>query len=238
MTEPVLLSWSGGKDSALALSRLRADPGFDVVGLITTVTTAYDRVSIHGVRRSLLRDQAAALGLPLHEVEVAAASSNAEYEAAWNASIRTLPAELRPARRIAFGDIFLADVRAYREDQARALGYDALFPLWDERTDGLAHEIIDSGIVATVVCVDTTVLSANASGRRYDRAFVAALPTGADPCGERGEFHTFVSWGEHFQQPVPFVIGETVMRDNRFAYTDLLQDVPLDAGALAPGAAS
>ena len=221
-SQPVLLSWSGGKDSALALARLRRNPAFEVVGLLTTVTAAYDRISIHGVRRSLLYDQAAALGIQVHEIILAPQCSNASYEAAWRHALKMLPTEMADARHIAFGDIFLADVRTYREDMARAAGYEALFPLWGEPTQSLAREVVAARFAARVVCVDTHVLDASFAGNPYDDAFLAALPESVDPCGERGEFHTFVSAGPGFHTAVRYELGDTVLRDDRFAYCDLI----------------
>lgn len=226
MAEPVLVSWSGGKDSALALARLRTDPHVDVAGLLTTVTTQYDRISIHGVRRTLLHRQAGELQLALHEILLDPHSSNAAYEAAWRESLAHLPPPLSEARRIAFGDIFLADVRRYREDLAHSMGFDVMFPLWGEDPNALADEVLDSQISARVVCVDTDVLSAEFAGRTYDRAFLDAIPPTIDPCGERGEFHTFVSAGPGFRSAVPYSVGETVLREERFAYCDLLPVEP------------
>ena len=220
--EPILLSWSGGKDSALALHRLRAAGRFEVAGLLTTVTAEYDRVSIHGVRRVLLRQQADALSLPLVEVSLSPASSNEQYESAWVVALATLPPPMREARRLAFGDIFLEDVRAYREALAHRQGFGTAFPLWGESTHNLSDEVVDAGFAATLVCVDTTMLSESFAGRSYDRDLVAALPSSVDPCGERGEFHTFVSDGPDFLDKVEFSVGETVLREERFAYCDLL----------------
>lgn len=222
--EPLLLSWSGGKDSALALARLLRNPAFRVVGLLTTVTTEYDRISIHGVRRTLLLRQADALGLPVHEIEIAPRSSNESYEAAWKGSLRALPGEMAEARCIAFGDIFLEDVRRYREAMVHPLGYRTEFPLWGESTGSLANEVVDSGFEARVVCVDTHVMDASHAGRAYDAGFIARLPLSVDPCGERGEFHTFVSAGPGFRSPVGYTVGETVLREDRFAYCDLAPD--------------
>jgi uncharacterized protein (TIGR00290 family) len=227
--ELVILSWSGGKDSALALARLRDDPRIEVAGLLTTVTAGYDRVSIHGVRRSLLHAQAEALGLPLHEVTLAPESTNDAYDAALASALGELRARMPRVKRLAFGDIFLEDVRRYREERVEALGFGALFPLWGEPTSDLAREVFASGIVARLVCVDTQVLSAAFAGRPYDAALLAELPTGVDPCGERGEFHTFVSAGPGFRHPVPYTVGEVVLRMERFAFCDLLP-AGLDGG--------
>ena len=222
LTEPVILSWSGGKDSALALARLHADPHIEVVGLLTTVTAGYDRVSIHGVRRSLLHAQAEALALPLQEVTLAPESSNDAYDAALAAALGELRARMPGVKRLAFGDIFLEDVRQYREERVAALGFGALFPLWGESTRDLAREVLASKIAARLVCVDTQVLAAAFAGRRYDASLLAELPAGVDPCGERGEFHTFVSAGPGFRRPVPYTLGEVVLRGERFAFRDLL----------------
>lgn len=220
---PILLSWSGGKDSALALARLRGDPGVEVIGLLTTVTTGYERISIHGVRRVLLHEQAAALGLPVIEIAIAPQSSNEAYERAWADALGGLPRELADARHVAFGDIFLEDVRSYRELMTRSLGFEAVFPLWGEDTRALAKEVVAGGFAARVVCVDTEQLSPEFAGRSYDAAFLAELPAAVDPCGERGEFHTFVLDGPAFAAAVRCHVGATVLREDRFAYTDLLR---------------
>ena len=218
----VLLSWSGGKDSALALHRLRSDPAVTVAGLITTVTASYDRVSTHGVRRSLLHEQAASLGLPLHEIELPPSPTNEQYQAAWRAALGALPATLRAARCIAFGDIALEDVRAYREAQVGALGCVAIFPLWGEPPDAIVDEVLGLGFAATLVCVDTQALPAAYAGRSYDASLLDELPPSVDPCGEGGEFHTFVYDGPGFATRVRFETGDTVIRDDRFAFCDLV----------------
>ncbi|HEX2076478.1 MAG TPA: hypothetical protein VHG08_02180 [Longimicrobium sp.] len=220
--EPVVLSWSGGKDSALALARLREDAAVEVVALLTTVTAEYDRISIHGVRRALLHAQAAALGLPVLEVLLEPRSSNEAYERATADTLTQVREQMPGVRRLAFGDIFLEDVRRYREELVGALGFGSLFPLWGEPSPALAEEVIDRGIAARLVCVDTHALSAAFAGRAYDRGLLAELPAGIDPCGERGEFHTFVSAGPGFAAPVPYRVGEVVLRDERFAYCDLI----------------
>jgi uncharacterized protein (TIGR00290 family) len=220
--EPVLLSWSGGKDSALALERLRRSAKVEVVGLLTTVTEGYDRISIHGVRRALLHAQAAALGLPVHEVSLQPRSSNEQYERATADALAHVRDKTPSVRRIAFGDIFLEDVRSYREQLVGGLGFGAIFPLWGEPSEALAEEVIGRGFQARLVCVDTQSLPAAFAGRAYDGALLADLPPGIDPCGERGEFHTFVSDGPGFNAPVACEVGEVVLRDERFAFCDLL----------------
>ncbi len=217
-----ILSWSGGKDSALALATLRADPAVEVVALLTSVTAGYDRVSIHGVRRALLDAQARSVGLPLHEIRLEPQSSNAAYDAAVEHSLAELGARFPDARTIAYGDLFLEDVRRYREDRIGRLGFAVEFPIWGQPTEALARRFIADGFEARLVCVDTTQLEARFAGRAYDRTLLAELPQTVDPCGERGEFHTFVSSGPIFAEPVRYAVGETVLRDERFAYTDLV----------------
>jgi uncharacterized protein (TIGR00290 family) len=220
--EPVIVSWSGGKDSALMLAALRADPRLKPIALLTTVTAGYDRISIHGVRRELLVAQARAVGLPLHEMWLAPASSNAAYEAALAASLAEMRERYPGARHVAYGDLFLEDVRRYREERLTALGWEGVFPLWGQPTGDLGQSFVDRGYEARLVCVDTTTLSAVFAGRPYDAVLLADLPTNVDPCGERGEFHTFVSYGPGFGARVEYEVGEVVMREGRFAYCDLV----------------
>jgi Predicted ATPases of PP-loop superfamily len=219
---PIILSWSGGKDSALALHTLRRDPGYRVVGLLTSVTMGYDRISIHGVRRSLLEAQAKALGLPLHVVELEQASTNESYERAFHSGLHATADHHRGTAHIAFGDLFLQDVRAYRERLLAATNWTPVFPLWGLDTSLLARRFIDEGFSARLVCVDTTQLHADFAGRLFDNTLLADLPSTVDPCGERGEFHTFVSAGPGFRNPVAYAIGETLLRDARFMYCDLI----------------
>lgn len=218
--EPIVLSWSGGKDCTAALARLRADPSVRVTGLLTTVTDAYDRVSMHGLRRSLLRAQAHALGLEVREVEIPPDASNAAYETAMGTALSELAGQ--GVEAVAFGDIHLDDVRTYREEQLAAAGMRAAFPLWGEDTAELATRFISDGHRATVICVDTELLSATFCGRDYDAAFVADLPGGVDPCGEEGAFHTFVHAGPHLPGGIAVRRGRQVTRDGRFRFQDLL----------------
>ena len=217
--EPIVLCFSGGKDSVMALREIRRLGRYRVVALLTTVTEAYDRVSMHGVRRSLARTQAASLGLPVTEVVVPAQSSNAIYEEAMGQAFAGFRAQ--GIRHVAFGDIFLADLRAYRERQLAACGLAGLFPLWRRSTASLARAFVDRGFRAVTVCVDARVLGESFAGRPYDQAFLDALPESVDPCGENGEFHTFVSDGPAFSRAVDFRHGETVHRDG-FFFHDLL----------------
>jgi len=212
------LSWSGGKDSTLALERLRQDPAVEVAALVTTVTRDFDRVSMHGVRRELVRSQAAALGLHLVEVEIAAGAGNDAYEAAFAGALADLAAD--GVGTMAFGDLFLAEIRRYRERQLEAAGWEARFPLWGEDTAALARRFVASGYRAILVTVDPRQLDPEWVGRDLDDAALADLPAGVDPCGENGEFHTFVWDGPIFARPVPVARGERVERDG-FWFCDL-----------------
>ncbi|CAN5714218.1 hypothetical protein BH23GEM8_BH23GEM8_17670 [soil metagenome] len=216
----MVLSWSGGKDSSLTLHVLRADPEVMVVGLLTTVTSDYDRISMHGVRRSLLEQQAAAVEIPLHVVEIEARAANDSYEQQMRAALMKLRAI--GVETVAFGDLFLEDVRRYREDMMKRLGMSAVFPLWHRNTEELASEFIALGFRAVTTCIDTQQLDASFAGRWFDEAFLADLPSAADPCGENGEFHTFVTAGPVFTSPISIGIGELQLRDGRFQYCDLL----------------
>ena len=215
---PVALAWSGGKDSALALAALQRD-GTEVATLLTTFTDDYDRVSMHGVRRALVRDQAAAAGIPLVEVGIRAGCADEVYAARMEAAFRSPP--LVELGAVASGDLFLEDVRAYREERLESAGRAALFPLWGRETAALAHAFIEDGFEPYVVCVDTRRLDASFAGRDYDTAFLDELPPGIDPCGENGEFHTFVHTGPCFDRSVPCRVGERVVREG-FAFADLL----------------
>jgi uncharacterized protein (TIGR00290 family) len=216
---PVALSWSGGKDSALALWALREEMGAEPVALLTTVTEDYDRVSMHAVRRELLREQARATGVPLAEIQIPAGCVNATYEERMAAALASPPLDRVPT--IAFGDLFLEDVRAYREERLAGAGRTALFPLWRRDTAALARQFIEAGFEATLVCVDPEQLDPSFVGRRFDEALLADLPAGVDPCGENGEFHTFVHAGPIFEAPIGVERGEVVTRDG-FAFQDLL----------------
>jgi uncharacterized protein (TIGR00290 family) len=215
----VALSWSGGKDSALALWALREELGVEPVALLTTLTEDYDRISMHGVRGELLRAQARATGVELVEIGIPAACVNETYEARMAEALGRPP--LDRAETIAFADLFLADIRAYREERLAAAGRSALFPLWGRETAVLAREFIAAGFEATLVCVDPSQLDPSFAGRRFDEDLLADLPPEVDPCGENGEFHTFVHAGPIFNRPIEVEPGETVLRDG-FAFKDLL----------------
>jgi uncharacterized protein (TIGR00290 family) len=212
------LSWSGGKDSALALWTLRREQ-LEPEALITTVTEGYARISMHGVRRELLARQAGALRIPLVEVVIPPACVNDVYEARMAQAFGAEP--LSGAEAVAFGDLFLEDVRAYREERLAAAGKRGLFPLWGRNTTALAKEFLDAGFEATLVCVDPGALDGDFVGRRYDEQLLAELPPGVDPCGENGEFHTFVHAGPIFAQPIDCEIGRVVERDG-FVFCDLV----------------
>ena len=218
----VILSWSGGKDSSLALAALRADPRYEVVALLTSVTRGYERVSIHGVRRTLLEMQAAAIGLPLLEILLDPSCSNAAYEAAFVGALIDARVRFPSARHVAFGDLFLADVRAYRERLLAETDFAPCFPIWGRDTHELAQEFVAAGYGARLVCVDTTQLSAHFAGRAFDSQFLAELPPSVDPCGEHGEFHTFVWRGPILNAEIAVAVGEIVLRESRFAFCDLL----------------
>jgi uncharacterized protein (TIGR00290 family) len=215
----VLLSWSSGKDSAWALHVLRRDPSVEVCGLLTTLNAKFDRVAMHGVRRTILEAQAAAAQLPLWIVPLPWPCPNAVYEQRMaDACQRAIDENIEA---VAFGDLFLEDVRAYRVRQLAPTGLEPLFPLWQIPTDALARDMIASGLRARISCVDTRQLPASFAGREFDEEFLRDLPAGVDPCGERGEFHTCVYAGPMFQAPLAIETGEIVSREG-FMFADFL----------------
>jgi len=224
MRSPILVSWSGGKDAAWALHALRQSAQWDVVGLLTTVTDEYDRVAMHGIRRDVLHAQAAATSLPLIEARQPRNADNAAYEATFAAALDEARERWPELRHIAFGDLFLADVRAYRDALCARLDWSSVYPLFGSDTNTLADEMIAGGLRAVLCCVDTQQLDARFSGNEFDAALLADLPATVDRCGERGEFHTCVHAGPMFAEPLALRRGETVLRDGRFAFTDLLLD--------------
>ena len=217
---PVVLSWSGGKDSSLALQHLRAGGEHDVVALLTSVTRGYDRVSIHGVRRTLLQAQAAALGLPVIEVWLEPKSSDAAYQRAFLDALDVVAERYTAVNHIAFGDLYLRDVRDYRDRLLAGTPFRGLYPLWERPTRALAESFIADGFEATLVCVDETQIDARFAGRAFDHALLADLPASADPCGENGEFHTFVHAGPVFDTAIACTVGAVELRDG-FAFADL-----------------
>jgi uncharacterized protein (TIGR00290 family) len=219
--EPILFCWSGGKDSAMALHVLRNRPEFRVAALLTTVTETYDRVSMHGVRRELLYRQAKSIGLLLHEVPIPPQCVNPAYEARMEGALRRFHAQ--GVRKVAFGDIFLEDLRAYRERNLARIGMTALFPIWKSDTRELASHFLAEGFRAIAVCIDPSKLDQSFAGRELNRSFFRDLPPGVDPCGENGEFHTFAFDGPIFRSPIQVRPGEVVSRDN-FVFCDLLPE--------------
>lgn len=228
MATPVLMCWSGGKDSARALYELRRDPRYRVVALLTTITRELERVSMHGIRRELVERQARELGLPLSAVEIPSPCSNADYESAMRAALA--PFLAAGLRHVAFGDLFLEDLRRYREEKLAAAGLTALFPIWGRSTVELARELGELGFGAVATCVDLSKLPASFAGRSLDAAFFADLPPTADPCGENGEYHTFVHASPDYRAAIPFEIGERVEREG-FAFADVLSASGARAGA-------
>ncbi|MFA5117114.1 MAG: diphthine--ammonia ligase [Candidatus Omnitrophota bacterium] len=218
--EKILFCWSAGKDSAMALYKLHSSGKYEIACLLTTVTEGYDRVGMHGVRRELLKKQVKELGIPCEEVFIPKDSSNGEYEARMQAVLSKYH-ELG-VEKAAFGDIFLEDVAGYRLSRLAKIGMKAIFPLWGSNTSELALEFINTGFKAVITCVDTQFLDRQFCGKEFDKEFVASLPAGVDPCGENGEFHTFVFAGPLFTKNIDYDKGDIVLRDNRFYYCDLL----------------
>jgi uncharacterized protein (TIGR00290 family) len=214
----VVLSWSGGKDSALALWTLRREQ-VEPVALLTTLTDEYARISMHGVRRELLHAQARATGVPVLEVEIPPVCSNEIYEQRMAQALASR--EIDGAETIAFGDLFLEDIRAYREERLSRVGKAAIFPVWGRDTTGLARTFIDAGFQALLVCVDPRQLDPSFAGRAFDDQLLRDLPDGVDPCGENGEFHTFVHAGPIFDRPIAVEVGAVSVRDG-FAFCDVL----------------
>lgn len=215
----VLLCWSSGKDSAWTLHVLRQRDDVEVVGLLTTVNETHERVAMHAVRRELLAAQATAAGLPLTEVPIPIGCTNEQYDAAMAAALDE--AKARDITRVAFGDLYLEDIRRYREERLAGTGLEPVFPLWGIPTHELIETMLSGGLRARVTCVDPKQISADLCGAEIDRSFVATLPSGADPCGENGEFHSFAFAGPMFERDVAIEVGETVERDG-FVFTDLL----------------
>ena len=215
----VMMSWSSGKDSAWALHQLLQDPAFDVKGIFATLNEEYDRVAMHGVRRELLERQADRLDLPLDTIDLPNPCSNADYERIMKGFVdRALE---RGITHLAFGDLFLADVRQYREDNLRGTGLTPLFPIWHYPTRALSRTMLAGGLRTIVTCVDSQQIPASFAGREYNADFLADLPESADPCGENGEFHTFVFDGPMFKAPIDVEVGDIVQRD-QFVFADVL----------------
>ncbi len=214
-----LFAWSGGKDSAMALYQSRQDSSYDIVALLTTVTEEYCRISMHGVREALLAEQAQSLGLPLEKVMIPKDCSQDTYEQAMMRSL--LNYKEKGVATVIFGDIFLEDLMKYRQEKLSILGIQGAFPIWKKDTGFLARLFIDVGFEAIVTCIDSTVLDKSFCGRLFDRKFLKDLPDTVDPCGENGEFHTFVFNGPIFTKKICLQKGEIILRDNRFFFMDL-----------------
>lgn len=220
LTEKVLFAWSGGKDSAMALHEMKKANCYEITGLLTTLTEDYDRISMHGVRRALLEKQADLLGIPLEKVFISKQSSNEEYESRMRAALE----KYREAgvTSVAFGDIFLEELKRYREDNLANLRMKGIFPIWKKDSTKLAHAFIDEGFRAVITCVDSQALNKSFVGREFDQKFLYDLPPTVDPCGENGEFHSFVYDGPIFKKRITYTKGHIVLRDNRFYYCDVL----------------
>ncbi len=217
--EPILFCWSGGKDSAIALYTLRQREDVRVTALLTTVTEGYERISMHGVRRELLKQQAESIGLSLHEVRIPPECVNPVYEARMGEALQAH--YNKGVRAVAFGDIFLEDLRAYREKNLARIGMTALFPIWKRDTRELIRFFHAQRFRSIAVCIDSKVLDRRFAGRELDESFFNDLPPGVDPCGENGEFHTFVYDGPIFSRPIPVRTGEVLDRES-FVFCDLL----------------
>ena len=217
--QKVIFSWSGGKDSALALYEIQKDKRYEILALLTTMTEAYDRVSMHGVRRTLVEQQARSLGLPIEEVFISQASSNEEYDSKMREALTKFKQD--GVSSVVFGDIFLEEVRKYREDNLSKLGMKGIFPIWGRDTAELTRSFIALGFQAITTCIDTRVLDKRFVGRMFNEHFLSELPPNVDPGGENGEFHSFVYDGPIFKQRIAYTLGESVLR-NSFYFCDLL----------------
>ncbi len=220
MPEKALFTWSGGKDSAIALHQTLQSGHYDIQALLTTVTAGYDRISMHGVKTELLEQQANSIGIPLEKVFISKKSSNEEYEEKMRETL--LGFKEQGVASVLFGDILLDDVKKYREKKLSLIGLKAAFPLWKKNTSKLANKFIGLGFKAIVTCVDSKALGKEFVGRPFDKDFLSDLPKNIDPCGENGEFHSFVFGGPIFKKEVKFKKGKVVLREKRFYYCDLL----------------
>jgi len=222
MTRNIVFSWSGGKDSALALYEILKTESYNIVSLVTTVTEEYDRISVHGVRNDLLEKQTKSLKLPLHKINNPKNCSNNIYERNLTETLSIY--KNKGITEVAFGDIFLEDVKEYRDELLKKMGMKGIYPIWQKNSKELAKVFIESGFRAITTCIDSQQIHKNFAGKEYDQDFLDDLPDTADPCGENGEFHTFVYNGPIFNVKVNFIIGDIVLRDNRFFYCDLIPD--------------
>jgi len=220
MPDKILFSWSGGKDGALALHSIKNNKHFEIAALLTTITADYDRISMHGVRRNLLEKQAESIGILLEKVIITKNAGNEEYEE--NIKAVLLRYKKEGVTSVVFGDIFLEDLKKYRENNLAGIGMKGIFPLWKQDSYILGKEFIDLNFKAIITCVDGKQLDGKFCGREYDNVFLSELPRNVDPCGENGEFHSFVYAGPIFKNEVPFTKGEIVLRDGQFYFCDLL----------------
>lgn len=227
MQRKTLLSWSSGKDSAWTLHTLKQGNEFDVVGLVTTINEKFERVAMHAVRDALLQQQADAAGLPIHRIPLPFPCSNEEYERRMQSFMDSIQEE--GIECMAFGDLYLEDIRQYREQKLAGTGIEPIFPLWQIPTDALASTMVDGGLRARLTCIDPRQLDKRFAGRDYNQGLLSDLPRDVDPCGENGEFHTFAYDGPMFSQPIPVQPGETTERDG-FVFADLLPQAGPAAG--------
>lgn len=219
MGRKTLISWSSGKDSAWALHVLRQNPDIDIVGLFSTVNKVFDRVTMHGVRRELLKHQAKSAELPLDVIEIPYPCNNDEYVAIMKDFI--LMAKEKGVECFAFGDLFLEHVRKYRENLLQGTGITPLFPIWGISTTALSQQMVSNGLKAVITCINADQFSQEYAGREYNKSFLEDIPDSIDPCGENGEFHSFAFDGPMFQYPIKVIAGETICRDGAY-FTDLL----------------
>jgi uncharacterized protein (TIGR00290 family) len=220
MRKKVLVTWGGGKDSALALYELRKSKEYEIMAILTTITQDYERISMHGVRQVLLEKQTESLKIPLEKVLISKGASNEEYENKMKSLLTKY--QKKGINQVVFGDIFLEDVRKYREENLAKIEMTGLYPLWGRDTNELAKKFIDLNFRSIITCVDTELLDGKFVGREFDREFLSKLPKKVDPCGENGEFHSFVYDGPIFEYPIKFEIGKKVLRENRFYFCDLI----------------
>ena len=219
MKEKILLSWSGGKDSAMTFHEIQKNGDYETVALLTTVTEDYDRISIHGVRRTLLEKQAHALGIPLCKIHIPKTATNEIYETKLNETLYEY--QNQEINTIAYGDLFLEDIKQYRENHLSQIGMKTHFPIWKRDTTEFLKTFIALGFKAIVVCVDSKILDRSYAGKMIDEVFLSELPSHVDPCGENGEFHSFVFDGPIFSEKVNFTIGDVVLRES-FYFCDLI----------------
>ncbi|MBW8000837.1 MAG: diphthine--ammonia ligase [Planctomycetes bacterium] len=220
MREKVIMSWSSGKDSALALYEIQKDDRYEVVSLLTTITKDYDRISMHGIQRVLLEEQARSLGIELEKVYISKDDGNEDYESKMEEVLTRYKGE--GVGGVVFGDIFLEDLRKHREDNLARVGMRGIFPIWEVDTGELSERFVDLGFKAIITCVDSEVMDKKFAGRDFDSELLAELPENIDPCGENGEFHSFVHDGPNFSKPISHTKGEVVLRENRFCFCDIL----------------